>query len=71
LFDGNGSKGFNEKIYFIIGPEGGFDEAEAELLIKKEFIPVSIGDTILRAETAAISAAAVLVQAVRRSMWKS
>jgi len=64
-------EGFNEKIYFIIGPEGGFDEAEAELLIKKEFIPVSIGDTILRAETAAISAASVLVQAVRRSVWKS
>jgi len=64
-------EGFEEKVYFIIGPEGGFDESEAEILMKKEFIPVSIGDTILRAETAAIAAATVLVQAIRRSTWKS
>jgi 16S rRNA (uracil1498-N3)-methyltransferase len=55
---------------FVIGPEGGFDEREAETITGKGFIPVSIGDTILRAETAAISAASVLVQALRRSSWK-
>jgi 16S rRNA (uracil1498-N3)-methyltransferase len=56
---------------FIIGPEGGFDSLEAELLINKGFIPVSIGDTILRAETASIAAGTVLVQALRRSNWKN
>ena len=57
--------------YFIIGPEGGFDAAEAEEIIKKGFMPVSIGDTILRAETASIAAGTVLVQALRRSSWKN
>lgn len=56
---------------FIIGPEGGFDSQEAEEIIKKGFLPVSIGDTILRAETAAIAAGTVLVQALRRSSWKN
>jgi 16S rRNA (uracil1498-N3)-methyltransferase len=56
---------------FIIGPEGGFDPAEADEIIKKGFMPVSIGDTILREETAAIAAGTVLVQALRRSRWKN
>lgn len=56
---------------FIIGPEGGFDEKEAEEIIKKGFMPVSIGDTILRAETASIAAGTVLVQALRKSTWKN
>lgn len=37
----------------IIGPEGGFSEAEKKLLID-QYIPLSLGSTILRAETAAI-----------------
>lgn len=57
-------------VCFVIGPEGGFDSLEAEEIIKKGFMPVSIGDTILRAETAAIAAGTVLVQALRRSKWK-
>lgn len=56
---------------FVIGPEGGFDAKEAEEIIKKGFMPVSIGDTILRAETASIAAGTVLVQALRRSSWKN
>jgi 16S rRNA (uracil1498-N3)-methyltransferase len=59
-----------DNAVFVIGPEGGFDEREADIITGKGFIPVSIGDTILRAETAAISAASVLVQALRRSSWK-
>lgn len=56
---------------FIIGPEGGFDGSEAEIIIGKGFKEVSIGDTILRAETAAIASATVLAQALRRSDWKN
>jgi 16S rRNA (uracil1498-N3)-methyltransferase len=56
---------------FIIGPEGGFDNMEANEIIKKGFMSVSIGDTILRAETASIAAGTVLVQALRRSAWKN
>lgn len=56
---------------FIIGPEGGFEESEAEIIMNKGFKAVSIGDTILRAETAAVAAATVLAQALRRSKWKN
>lgn len=54
------------KACFIIGPEGGFDNSEAQCILDKGFIPVSIGNTTLRAETAAIASATVLVQALRR-----
>ena len=40
---------------FLIGPEGGFSEKEVQLLQDLPFvIPVSLGATILRAETAAL-----------------
>lgn len=44
-------------VNIVIGPEGGFSEEEAKLLIAKGFIPVSLGDFILKTETAAIAAA--------------
>ncbi|MCK5374295.1 MAG: RNA methyltransferase, partial [Alphaproteobacteria bacterium] len=41
---------------FLIGPEGGFDDKEvADLLAHKSIIQTSLGETILRAETAAIA----------------
>src|SRR5690606_3973845 len=40
---------------FLIGPEGGFDDQEIALLQKQAFIrPISLGERILRAETAAL-----------------
>ena len=40
---------------FLIGPEGGFSASEKELLHSKPFVsPISLGEQILRAETAAI-----------------
>ena len=52
------SKG--KKVALIIGPEGGFDEEERELLEKQPFvINVSLGPRILRAETAVAAALAV------------
>lgn len=40
---------------FLIGPEGGFDAQEAEILSKTPDIsPVSLGNTVLRAETATL-----------------
>ncbi len=45
----------NRKSALLIGPEGGFSDAERELLLKNEKVkPVSFGETILRAETAAL-----------------
>ena len=40
----------------IIGPEGGFSQQEKEFLSKEEVISFSLGNHILRAETAAIAA---------------
>ena len=37
----------------VIGPEGGLEDAEARQLIKADFSPVTLGDSILRWETAA------------------
>lgn len=45
----------------LVGPEGGFSEAEQAWLVKQPCIrPVSLGPRILRAETAAIAGLALL-----------
>ena len=41
-------------ILLIIGPEGGFSPAEAQVLIEAGITPVSLGKRILRWETAAV-----------------
>lgn len=45
-----------EKIAVIIGPEGGFSEKEANILIENGFVAVSLGKRILRTETAGAAA---------------
>lgn len=51
-------------VNLFIGPEGGFTEAEVHLARRHGAIPVSLGPRILRAETAAVvAAAAVLYEA--------
>lgn len=49
-----------KKIVVIIGPEGGFSLAEAQMARNLGIASVSLGSRILRAETAAIAAAAVI-----------
>ena len=45
----------------LIGPEGGFDDREREMLSLKPFVvKISLGPRILRAETAAIAALALV-----------
>lgn len=43
-----------------IGPEGDFSPREIELALQQQFIPVSLGETRLRTETAGIVAATLL-----------
>jgi 16S rRNA (uracil1498-N3)-methyltransferase len=50
-----------DQIDLMIGPEGGFTEAEIANAQQAGFIPVSLGERILRSETAAIAAMAVLI----------
>lgn len=42
----------SDTILIVIGPEGGFDPSEEELLINNGFISVSLGSRVLRTETA-------------------
>ncbi|MDR2194886.1 MAG: 16S rRNA (uracil(1498)-N(3))-methyltransferase [Treponema sp.] len=44
----------------VVGPEGGFSPEEAERLIQAGFKPLVIGASVLRAETAAVYAAAAI-----------
>ena len=46
----------NENVTLLIGPEGDFSEKEITMAIENNFIPVSLGNTRLRTETAAIVA---------------
>lgn len=46
----------NKKITLLIGPEGDFSTKEIQLALDKKFIPVTLGNTRLRTETAAIVA---------------
>lgn len=46
----------NEKILVIIGPEGGFSEKEFEFFKKNNLTTLSLGNLILKAETAVIAA---------------
>ena len=45
-----------KEIVVLIGPEGDFSRAEAELALSHGFIPVHLGDSRLRTETAALTA---------------
>lgn len=46
----------NENVWILIGPEGDFSEEEIQLAISNGFEPVSLGDSRLRTETAALTA---------------
>ncbi|QBN20298.1 16S rRNA (uracil(1498)-N(3))-methyltransferase [Flavobacterium nackdongense] len=46
----------NENVTLLIGPEGDFSEKEIALALENNFIPVSLGNTRLRTETAAVVA---------------
>jgi 16S rRNA (uracil1498-N3)-methyltransferase len=54
----------------LIGPEGGFANEERALLLKQPFVlPISLGPRVMRADTAAVAALA-LVNAVLGD-WRS
>ncbi len=55
-----------DRVVLLIGPEGGWSEAEAERILKAGYAPISLGKRILRAETAAIYGAAVFAAEVER-----
>ena len=46
----------NENVLVLIGPEGDFSEEEIDLAAESGFVPVSLGESRLRTETAALTA---------------
>jgi 16S rRNA (uracil1498-N3)-methyltransferase len=49
-----------KKVYVMVGPEGGFTEEEVKSAKDRGFIPIKLGQRILRTETAAITLVGIL-----------
>jgi len=47
-------------LIFLVGPESGFARDEVEQAKTAGFLPVTLGERVMRAETASIAAAAIL-----------
>ncbi len=61
LFRGrHGTTRFSKRVYFLVGPEGGFSEEEVKRAEKAHFTAVSLGSRILRVETAGLSFVSIL-----------
>jgi 16S rRNA (uracil1498-N3)-methyltransferase len=58
-----------ETVVLAIGPEGGFSPAEAGRFLAAGFKPLTIGDTVLRTETAALYGAAAIRIILLESDW--
>ena len=54
----------NSRIVMVVGPEGGLSNDERDWLIENGFTAVSMGPRVLRTETAALAAIAVM-----QSLW--
>jgi 16S rRNA (uracil1498-N3)-methyltransferase len=46
----------NTNTTILIGPEGDFSKKEIQMALDNEYLPISLGNTRLRTETAAIIA---------------
>ena len=64
LQDGTASGAQIRSAALIVGSEGGFSDTEAEKAVAAGLMPVTMGKRILRAETANIAAAAVMMYAL-------
>lgn len=49
-----------KKLFFIVGPEGGFSQEEVEHAKRMGFIPITLGGRILRSETASLCLLSIL-----------
>jgi len=51
----------NNKITIFIGPEGGWSEEDVDLFVSNNVKPISLGETVLRAETASIAISSLIL----------
>jgi 16S rRNA (uracil1498-N3)-methyltransferase len=61
LADAVGPLAHSERLALLIGPEGGFDEGEVQQALACGIQPVTLGPRTLRAETAALAAATIIM----------
>jgi 16S rRNA (uracil1498-N3)-methyltransferase len=54
------SRSAEESVALLVGPEGGWTDAEREAFIAREWTRVTMGPLILRAETAAMAAVSIV-----------
>jgi 16S rRNA (uracil1498-N3)-methyltransferase len=54
----------NDGVVLAVGPEGGWTADESQLFRQAKWISASLGNTILRAETAAMAATAIVASAL-------
>ena len=55
----------SDTVAILVGPEGGWTDEERDAAIDAQWTPVSLGPLVLRAETAAIAALAIIGSAWR------
>ncbi|MDW8361551.1 MAG: RsmE family RNA methyltransferase [Myxococcales bacterium] len=60
-----GSEPLRPPIWLVVGPEGGWDPDELGSICKMDYIPVSLGPTVLRVQTAAVVGVALALLAAR------
>ncbi len=61
-----------KKVSLFVGPEGGLSRKDIEILESKGFKPVYLGENILRAETAALYATAIVKNLIlEKETWCS
>jgi 16S rRNA (uracil1498-N3)-methyltransferase len=53
-------------LIMVIGPEGGFSQAEIKIAQENGLVPISLGKRILRCETAALTCLALLASELER-----
>jgi 16S rRNA (uracil1498-N3)-methyltransferase len=49
-----------KKVFFMVGPEGGFSQEEVENATQAGFLSISLGERILRSETVSLSLLSIL-----------
>jgi 16S rRNA (uracil1498-N3)-methyltransferase len=56
----------SDEVAILVGPEGGWDDRERDTALAAGWAKVSLGPQVLRTETAALAAAAVI-----SAVWKT
>jgi 16S rRNA (uracil1498-N3)-methyltransferase len=58
-------------VTLVVGPEGGLSPEEVQLLGSRGFVPVTVGQNVLRTETAALYAVAAIQTVIHeRDTWE-